>query len=165
MFSTKVHDRKAFGAEQKISEPQKRISKLKRIKSTFNVITPTMPITKSTGNVHQTESEKYGYPPNYIEKNLNSAKKSGQNLTLSELKNRNKLQKESTNSIKNCMRKMEDLLSMEKSFKNKGLRINAHIYKIEDKNKTAEFYDYFHHLKTLFSLERWLYILRGKVIF
>ena len=27
-----------------------------------------MPIKKSTDNMHQTESEKYGYTPNYIEK-------------------------------------------------------------------------------------------------
>ena len=27
-----------------------------------------MPIKKSTDNMHQTESEKYGYSPNYIEK-------------------------------------------------------------------------------------------------
>ena len=29
-----------------------------------------MPIKKSTDNMHQTESEKYGYAPNYIEKKI-----------------------------------------------------------------------------------------------
>ena len=69
MFSTKIHDGEAFGAEQKICEHKKRISKLKRIKSKVKVITPTIPIKKSSDNMHQTESEKYGYAPNYREKN------------------------------------------------------------------------------------------------
>ena len=76
MFPTKIHDGKAFGAEQKICELKKRIWKLQRIKSKLKVITPTMPIKKSTDNMHQTESEKYGYAPNYIERKSLFSKKS-----------------------------------------------------------------------------------------
>ena len=35
-----------------------------------------MPIKKSTDNMHQTESEKYGYGPNYIERKSLFSKKS-----------------------------------------------------------------------------------------
>ena len=48
ILSTKIRGGTAFGAEQKICELKKRISKLKRIKSKSKVIMPTMLIKKAT---------------------------------------------------------------------------------------------------------------------
>ena len=62
--------------EQKIHKlKKKRISKLKGIKSKAKVIMPTMLIKNSTDNMNQTESEKYGYAPNQIEKKSFLSKK------------------------------------------------------------------------------------------
>ena len=59
-----------------------------------------MLIKKYTDNMNQTESKKYGHVPNYIKENLYRTKNSGLYLTLSELKNQNRLRKDSINSIK-----------------------------------------------------------------
>ena len=60
-----------------------------------------MLIKKLTDNVNQTESEKYGYNPNYIEKKSLLNEKFRIYLILNELKNQSKLQKDSINTIKN----------------------------------------------------------------
>ena len=68
MFLTKVCGGKPFGTVQKIHEVKKGISKLRGIKSKSKVIMLTLLLKKSTDNINQTESEKYGYTPNYIKK-------------------------------------------------------------------------------------------------
>ena len=101
MFSTKIRGGKAFDAERKIHKLKKRISKLKEIKNKSKPITPIMLIKKLTDNVNQTESEKYGYNPNYIEQKSLLNEKFRIYLILNELKNQSKLQKDSINTIKN----------------------------------------------------------------
>ena len=64
MFSTKIRGGKTFNVEQKLCELNKRILKLKGIKSKSKVITPTMLIKKSTVNMNQRESEKHRYALN-----------------------------------------------------------------------------------------------------
>ena len=66
IFSTEICGGKDFVAEQKIRELKRRISKLNLIKS--KGITSTNLIKKSTDNMNQTESAKYGLLPEHIEK-------------------------------------------------------------------------------------------------
>ena len=66
MFLTKIHCENLFSAEEKTCELKKRILKLNGIKSKSKVITLTILIKKSTDNMNDTESEKYGYVPNYV---------------------------------------------------------------------------------------------------
>ena len=101
MFSTKIRGGKAFGAEQKIHKLKKRISKLKEIKNKSKPIKPIMLIKKLTDNVNQTEGEKYGYSPNYVEQKSLLNEKFRIYLILNELKNQSKWQKDSINTIKN----------------------------------------------------------------
>lgn len=66
---------------------------------------PMMLKKKSANNVNQMENAKYGYAPKFINENCYWTKNSGLYLTLSELKNQNKLQTDSINLIKNSMSK------------------------------------------------------------
>ena len=75
MFSTEVSGRKAFAAEQKIRELNKRISKLNLMKNKSKQIMPIMLIKKLTDNMNKTESAKYGYSSDYIEEQSLSSKR------------------------------------------------------------------------------------------
>ena len=75
MFSTEVSGGKAFAAEQKIRELNKRISKLNLMKNKSKQIMPIMLIKKLTDNMNKTESAKYGYSSDYIEEQSLSSKR------------------------------------------------------------------------------------------
>ena len=65
MFSTTLRGGKAFSAEQKIRELKTRIAKLNVQKLK---ISPKKIIEMSTANMNAQPSEKYGFPPDEIEK-------------------------------------------------------------------------------------------------
>ena len=73
MFSTKMRGGKAFAAEQKIRELEKRISKLRLIKSKSGNLHKL--IKMSVNNMNKTNSVKYGLPPENIENQSFSSEK------------------------------------------------------------------------------------------
>ena len=69
MFSSRVRGGKAFAAEQKIRELKKVIFRTKNAyKLAKKKINSKKIIEKSVQNLNNTNSEKYGYPPEIIEK-------------------------------------------------------------------------------------------------
>ena len=69
MFSTRIRGGKAFAAEQKIRELKKVIFKTKNIyKLSKKKINSKKIIQKAVENLNKTNSEKYGLPPEIIEK-------------------------------------------------------------------------------------------------
>ena len=69
MFHTKVHERKAFAAEQKIREFKKILLKSKRFeKFRKNRLKPSELIKKATQNMNETVLTKYQLAPQTIEK-------------------------------------------------------------------------------------------------
>ena len=69
MFSTRIRGGKAFAAEQKIRELKKVIFKTKRTyKLSKKKINSKKIIQKAVENLNKTNSEKYGLPPEIIEK-------------------------------------------------------------------------------------------------
>ena len=69
MFSTRLRGGKAFAAEQKIRELKKMVFKTKRAyKLQGKKINPKQIMEKVVENLNKTNSEKYGLPPETIEK-------------------------------------------------------------------------------------------------
>ena len=71
MFSSRLRGGKAFAAEQKIRELKKVIFKTKKTyKLQKKKINSREIIKKAVENLNRINSEKYGLPPDIIEKNL-----------------------------------------------------------------------------------------------
>ena len=71
MYSTHLRGRKAFAAEQKIHELKKLLLRSKRIeKFKGKRIKPNKLIKKTTFNLNNTRSVKYGYSPEQIEEQV-----------------------------------------------------------------------------------------------
>ena len=71
MYSTHLRSRKAFAAEQKIHELKKLLLRSKRIeKFKGKRIKPNKLIKKTTFNLNNTRSVKYGYSPEQIEEQV-----------------------------------------------------------------------------------------------
>ena len=72
MFSSKVRGGKAFAAEQKICEFKKLLFKSKKLhkSSKTSRLDPRKLIRNAVENMNKTDSQKYGLPPETIEKKI-----------------------------------------------------------------------------------------------
>ena len=74
MFSTKLHGGKAFAAEQKIRKFKKVLFKSKRLLKVTKTgrLDPRKLIRNAAQNTNNVNSQKYGVPPETVEKKKNS---------------------------------------------------------------------------------------------